>query len=100
MKRACDYKLFLAAIGFIAIPTTAPHAGTLIADLEANFQPSSTVGNTTANFGGGAGLPDNTGSGHWNYYSLTPTISPDVDDDLPDLGQPGERRHQRLCGYQ
>ena len=50
----------------------------MIADLEANFQPSSTVGNTTANFGGGAGLPDNTGSGHWNYYSLTPTISPDV----------------------
>ncbi len=78
MKRACNYKLFLAAIGFIAIPTTALHAGTLIADLEANFQPSSTVGNTTANFGGGAGLPDNTGSGHWNYYSLTPTISPDV----------------------
>jgi len=40
----------------------------LIADARSDWQDGAAYLGTTADFGGGAGLPDTSGQGHWNYY--------------------------------
>ncbi|MCX6879988.1 MAG: fibronectin type III domain-containing protein [Verrucomicrobia bacterium] len=69
----------LAAAAAMSAGGTAPADPVVIADARADYQAAATAGQTTANFGGGLGLPDTAGAGHWNYYVLdgiTPALMP------------------------
>ncbi len=48
----------------------------VLADVRADYQGAATNGQTTASFGGGSGLPDTNGAGHWNYYVLSGGTTP------------------------
>jgi len=55
----------------------------VIADVRADFQPAAATGGTTADFGGGLGLPDSAATGHWNFLASA-TANP-AQDPAPEL---------------
>ncbi len=60
-------------VAFIVGCLSVQARAALLADLRANYQ-ATAVGNSTAAFGGGLGLPDTFGTGHWNYGKTAPGV--------------------------
>lgn len=68
----------LSGLLLLAAGTAQTHAALILARAGSDFRSvSPSTGNTTASFGGGLGIPDTAGLGHWNYYgssAVNPTL--------------------------
>lgn len=61
-------RMCAALMAALIISGAAQAEPVLVADARADWQDGTAYLGTTADHGGGAGLPDTSGQGHWNYY--------------------------------